>query len=194
MLREAIQLRTTEKAAIDRTLVLKKLLENALESMKEKNRTAANRAWELLGKEHGMFRDAIDHTHKNLDPSKPALNVNGFTVPLIAPGQMGVPLDDPFETGFGASGRNLFRAPFQERFDVALAKQFKVTERVNFQFRADFFNIFNHPSFDAPNNSVSLSNGGNPPTFSTPQNSTLGLIQHTIGSPRFIQLSIHLGF
>ena len=136
----------------------------------------------------------LQGTHKNLDPSKPALNVNGFTVPLIAPGQMGVPLDDPFETGFGAGGRNLFRAPFQERFDVALAKQFKITERVNFQFRADFFNIFNHPSFDAPNNSVSLSNGGNPPTFSTPQNSTLGLIQHTIGSPRFIQLSIHLGF
>ena len=27
----------------------------------------ANRALELLGKELGMFRDAIDHTHKNLD-------------------------------------------------------------------------------------------------------------------------------
>jgi hypothetical protein len=28
----------------------------------------AARAYELLGKELGMFRDAIDHTHKNLDP------------------------------------------------------------------------------------------------------------------------------
>jgi hypothetical protein len=107
---------------------------------------------------------------------------------------LGVPLDDPFETGFGSSGRNLFRAPFQERFDVALAKQFKFSERINLQFRADFLNLFNHPSFDAPNNSVSLSNGNNPPTFSTPQSSSLGLIQHTLGSPRFIQLSLHLSF
>jgi hypothetical protein len=136
----------------------------------------------------------LQKTHGNPDPSKPVLDVNAFTIPLITPGTMGVPLNDPFETGFGASGRNIFRAPFQERFDLALDKQFKLTERVNLRFRADFFNAFNHTSFDAPNNSVSLSDGRNPPTFTTPQNSPLGLVQHTLGSPRFIQFSAHVSF
>ena len=45
-----------------------------------------------------------------------------------------------FETGFGSDGRNLFRAPFQNRFDFAVQKNFKITERVNLKYEADFFN------------------------------------------------------
>jgi hypothetical protein len=53
---------------IDREFVLTGLKEMATNT--KLRETARVRAYELLGKELGMFRDAIEHTHKNLDPSK----------------------------------------------------------------------------------------------------------------------------
>jgi hypothetical protein len=51
---------------IDREFVVAGLKDIATNTkLKE---TARVRAYELLGKELGMFRDAVDHTVKNLDP------------------------------------------------------------------------------------------------------------------------------
>ncbi|MFY9609996.1 MAG: carboxypeptidase regulatory-like domain-containing protein [Blastocatellia bacterium] len=52
--------------------------------------------------------------------------------------------------GFGNSGRNIFRAPSIRIWDVSLVKTWKATERVNVQFRAEFFNVLNHPNFASP--------------------------------------------
>lgn len=57
----------------------------------------------------------------------------------------------------------------------------------------DAFNVFNHPDFDAPNNDVDFFPGYAPPVQIPPAGS-LGVIQHTIGSPRFLQLDLHLHF
>jgi len=46
---------------------------------------------------------------------------------------------------FGNVGRNTFYGPRSFTADLALLKNVKVTERVNFQFRVEGFNIFNHP-------------------------------------------------
>jgi len=142
------------------------------------------------------------------------VNIAAFGVPLITPGQMGVPSGDPYETGFGASGRNIFRSPFQTRFDLSIFKEFRLTERFKLRFDTQAFNIFNHPSFDAPNNSVSFNPYySNPPQYGpaygtsyfTPCNAATGgyvcpptgsggIVQHTIGSPRFLQMALHLTF
>jgi hypothetical protein len=128
----------------------------------------------------------------------PVLNPNAFIAPTITPGTNGVPLGDNVETGFGNVGRNTFRGPFQERFDFAVNKETKLTERFTLKFTTQFFNIFNHPSFDTPNNNVDFN-----PTFSNPPvivpsgnlaGGQLGVIQHTIGSPRFVQMALHLTF
>jgi hypothetical protein len=135
-----------------------------------------------------------------VNAGKPVLDVNAFTIPTLAPGQMGVPpadsngVVDTFESAYGNSGRNLFRAPFQFRIDQTIGKQFAITERVRLRFDFDAFNLTNHPSFDAPNNNVSFYNFGNPPTINNPPSGELGMIQHTIGSPRFLQADLHLTF
>ena len=46
---------------------------------------------------------------------------------------------------FGNVGRNTFYGPNAFTSDLSLLKNFKFTERVNFQFRVEGFNIFNHP-------------------------------------------------
>jgi hypothetical protein len=87
----------------------------------------------------------------------------------------------------------VFRGPFQVRFDMMMAKQFALTERFQLRFEADAFNIFNHPDFDAPNNNVTFfPNFAGPPSI--PPQGSLGYIQHTVGSPRFLQLGLHLTF
>ena len=45
----------------------------------------------------------------------------------------------------GNVGRNDFRAPFPQNWDLSITKNTKVTEGASVDFRAEFFNAFNHP-------------------------------------------------
>ena len=45
---------------------------------------------------------------------------------------------------FGNIGKNAFRLPRTQNWDMQLSKYFPITERYRFQFRAEFFNVFNH--------------------------------------------------
>jgi hypothetical protein len=84
------------------------------------------------------------------------------------------------------------------RFDFSVFKNFKVTERVALKFQADVFNLFHYPSFDAPNTNFELDPCFNPqPCFHTqpvtkesPNPSNFGVIRQTVGSNRFMQLSL----
>jgi hypothetical protein len=128
-----------------------------------------------------------------VNAGKPVLNSNDFSPVFVAPGTYGVPAGDTYESIYGATGRNIFRGPFQVRFDMSLAKEFVLNERFRLRFNADAFNLFNHPDFDTPNNDVVFFAGYSaPPVF--PPEGSLGVIQHTIGSSRFMQLALHLTF
>jgi len=137
-------------------------------------------------------------------PTGPVLvNIGAFGIPLITPGQMGVPAGDTFETNFGTTGRNIFRSPFQTRFDLSVFKEFRLSERFKLRWDTQAFNLFNHPSFDAPNNNVSFNPFfANPPLninnftdgYTVPPRGSGGRVQHTIGSPRFLQMALHLNF
>jgi len=146
----------------------------------------------------------------------PYINPNDFSIPFLQPGQSGVPpcglttagttVCDTLETGYGSNGRNIFRAPFQTRFDFSTFKNFKITERFALRLQADAFNIFNHPSFDAPNGNFELNACFNPfPCFPADMTKILfppdnlnpknfGVIRQTVGSNRFLQLALHLTF
>jgi hypothetical protein len=146
----------------------------------------------------------------------PYVNPNSFTIPFLQPGDpktgippcgpttIGTTVCDSVETNYGGNGRNIFRAPFQTRFDISLFKSFKVSERVALKFQADAFNIFNHPSFDTPVSNFALNGNFNPfPSFpdptkilspATPNPNNYGVIKQTVGSNRFLQLAMHITF
>ncbi len=133
-----------------------------------------------------------------VNAGRPVLNANDFLPQFVAPGTYGVPPCDAsgcddYESLFGDSGRNTFRGPFQTRFDVSVAKVFPINERFQLRFEADAFNIFNQPDFDTPNNDVVFFPYYEGPP-SIPPEGSLGVIQHTIGSSRFMQLGMHVYF
>jgi hypothetical protein len=59
---------------------------------------------------------------------------------------------------FGDLGRNLFRGPWFNGLDGALLKNFKVSEKIKMQLRAEALNLPNHPNFDGI--SSNLNSGG----------------------------------
>jgi Carboxypeptidase regulatory-like domain/TonB dependent receptor len=80
---------------------------------------------------------------------------------------------------FGNSGKNILRAPRFFDTDLGLLKQNRITERISSQFRAEFFNVFNHVNFNGPSNNVS--------------SSAFGRIT-SAGDPRILQLAMKLIF
>jgi hypothetical protein len=57
----------------------------------------------------------------------------------------------PASAPFGDLGRNAFRGPGLENWDLAANKLFRITERFNLQFRSEFFNVLNHTNLGLPN-------------------------------------------
>ncbi|MGD1071327.1 MAG: carboxypeptidase regulatory-like domain-containing protein [Bryobacteraceae bacterium] len=57
----------------------------------------------------------------------------------------------PANAPFGNLGRNAFRAPGLEQWDLGIFKNFAIHENIKLQFRSEFFNILNHTNFGLPN-------------------------------------------
>jgi len=60
----------------------------------------------------------------------------------------------PSGFAFGNAGRNVLIGPGQNVFDWSLRKEFVLTETQRLEFRAEFFNAFNHPNFAQPDNFI----------------------------------------
>jgi len=62
--------------------------------------------------------------------------------------------------GIGNSSRRFFHGPGFNNWDFGLHKNTRITERTTLQFRAEFFNIFNHAQFNNPNGNFTSSQFG----------------------------------
>ena len=82
---------------------------------------------------------------------------------------------------FGSSGRNILDGPGYENINFSLVKNTRLRENLNLQFRAEFFNLLNHPNFDLPDN------------FLYPGSPTFGRIL-SAQSPRHIQFGVKFLF
>ena len=85
----------------------------------------------------------------------------------------------PAPGNFGNAGRNVVEGPAYQNVNFSIMKNTMLTERLNLQFRTEFFNLFNHPNFDLPDNFV-----GSP---------TFGRIS-SAQSPRHVQFGLKLIF
>jgi hypothetical protein len=80
---------------------------------------------------------------------------------------------------FGNAGRNILDGPGYQNVNASIVKNTALTETVNLQFRTEFFNLFNHPNFNLPDNFL-----GSP---------TFGVIS-SARDPRHIQFGLKLLF
>jgi len=102
----------------------------------------------------------------------------------------------PIGLTFGDSGRSSLTNPNRTNFDMALFKHIRFTERLNFEFRAEAFNVFNHREWgylagqggSAANNSNNLNSG------TGTQNGSNFLHITTAHNPRILQLGAKLIF
>jgi Carboxypeptidase regulatory-like domain len=118
------------------------------------------------------------------------LNPAAFSIPL--PGE------------FGNLPRNALSGPIFWQADMILAKRLRVSETMNFEFRTEVFNIFNHTNFANPsttlNNALSASFQPNQPFTQTAAGQTFGLLRSTVGrtvglgSNRQIQFALRFNF
>ena len=92
---------------------------------------------------------------------------------------------------FGNAGRNIVTGPGYRDFDFSLIKNTQLGDKVKAQFRAEFFNIVNHPAFAIPSNILAAPNFGT--LFQTPDaaQNNVGLGS---GGPRLIQFALKLSF
>ena len=61
---------------------------------------------------------------------------------------------------FGNAPRNAVIGPGLQEFDLSLQKDIRVKEATKLQFRAEAYNLFNHPNFDIPNRIAFTANFG----------------------------------
>ena len=115
-----------------------------------------------------------------------------YTVGQSASGlnQFGGPGNQTYPIGPAASATGQFfgtlrrdpgpTGPRQQQWNAYLSKTIPLHEQVNLVFRSEFFNLFNHPSFDRP--------------LATFGSSTFGRITSTISDPRIIQFAAKVTF
>ena len=121
-------------------------------------------------------------------PGGRAINPNAFS---LLPGCTS--FSCPPGTGVGDAPRNFVRGFGAWQMDLAVRRDFPIHERLKLQFRAEAFNIFNHPNFGSIDpNFGDLTFGQATGTLA----STLGVLSplYQMGGPRSVQFALKLVF
>jgi hypothetical protein len=130
-------------------------------------------------------------------------NPTVFARPMVQAGQLipssgGTATASALGTDIGDVGRNCLRGARQVNFDFSLAKLFPLSESRAFEFRCEFFNLFNHPNFANPisNLNALIASGGriDPTTGQVLNAGNFGRIISTSNNPRIIQFTLKFSF
>jgi hypothetical protein len=143
--------------------------------------TASDRSF--TGSSHGSYATCRGDPFAGASSSHQSYTELGF---FINPAAFAVPSDGTF----GSCAPRLFHGPGIAATDLSLFKQFRFTERIQLQFRAEFFNAFNHPNFANPSANISV-----PGSFGKVTNTLspiLGTGSGGPGDPREVQFALKL--
>jgi outer membrane receptor protein involved in Fe transport len=113
----------------------------------------------------------------------PAAPCGAFPSPFLPPGPPFFGEGSLFPgagTGFGNSMVGSIMGPGQQNWDISLIKHTKITEALNTEFRAEFYNVWNHTQFNPPFNNFAMG--------------TFGVISSSSVPPRVIQFALKLLF
>lgn len=110
--------------------------------------------------------DTPNYTPGNLRFTNPRTGKPYFSTSLFSPENLGQQ---------GTSLRRFFHGPGIDNWDIDLEKDTRVHENATLQFRAEFFNAFNHAQFGLPDGNVN--------------DATFGLVQ-SAGAPRIMQFGL----
>ncbi len=129
--------------------------------------------------------------------ANPAVDFSGLNQfadrPIAGAGSLPISFNDPAHVfpvsyfslpgagNIGNVGRNAYYGPSYTDFDFSLIKNFRITESAKFQFRADVFNLFNHPNFDLPVGNLASASAGQ-------------IIGDTNANPRLMQLGLRFNW
>jgi hypothetical protein len=140
------------------------------------------------------FPDRPNIVSTNTTTGDPNAYINLLAYALQAPGRL------------GNAPRTSARGPGFHVIDFGIGKSFTITEQIGLKFRADFFNLFNHPNFGLPFNQLYVASPSASPqdgarcnltpaqSASFSCNPQAGRISTTVGVPRQVQFSLKLSF
>ncbi len=125
-------------------------------------------------------------------------NPFAFARPVVVAGQAipsshGLAVAGATGTDFGNVGRNVLRGPRQNNVDFSVIKRFRIDGARNIEFRAEFFNLFNHVNFTNPTSNLNAATV-DPNTGQIINPGDFGRITSTSNNPRLIQFAMKLNF
>ncbi len=99
---------------------------------------------------------------------------------------------------FGDAPRNLLRGPGTWQIDMGTAKTFSIAERLQLEFRSEFYNIFNHPQLGQPQSTFNAANTTGFGSIINTVNLNTAIVSPITpvgsGTPREIQFAVRLEF
>jgi hypothetical protein len=119
------------------------------------------------------------------------LNASAFALPPVGSTAIGVidPSAIPSPSMAGLTGRDTYRGPGTNNWDMTLVKNIPIRERAQVQLRCEAYNIFNHPSYDAVQNTATF----NASTGQLTSNGNFGALTSE-RSARILQLVAKISF
>jgi hypothetical protein len=142
--------------------------------------------------------DVNPEFHGNLYPKKPGewFNPQAFLAPRSTLTTSSTGTTSISGGAVGNLGRDTLIGPGLEELDLSLLKTTQLSERLNLQFRSEFFNVLNHTNFTTPN---AITYAAAPTlvagTYTPPSiSSTAGVITATATTSRQIQFGVKLVF
>lgn len=143
------------------------------------------------------------HTATANIPQGYFFNPSVFMRPFVRAGQImpssnGAAVADAMGTDIGNVARNILHGPPQRNVDLSISKRIPFGESKNFEFRADFFNLFNQVNLANPIsdlNAVLLTEGSlDPITGQIIKPGDFGRITSTSNNPRLIQFGVKFNY